>query len=468
HIVLVRRNGKSIWCSQSYPDLRGTTMKTILEWIPEKTVPGYSMQVKHSPPMEAKLTMRLEDDSTVEAEFLFLALDSDDDVRKLKSLELTGVWINEAGEIPFSIFKMARGRTMRYPSPRLGGYNWTGVIMDTNPPTDDSWWYEIFETERPKGYESWQQPPALVKGGEEKGKVIYVPNNGNYGVAAAENVQNHNEGFNYWLNLIGGSDEEWIKVFVMGQYGNSMGGRPIYTGYRDDVHCPKEEIEPLRGIPLLLGWDASGLTPAVVFCQISPRGQLLVIDEICTGLTKNVIKKMMLPPDRYFEDMDIRSLARDIVKPYLVNRYTGMPFTSIGDPAGAQRSPTDSSTCLQELAEAGIPTEGAMTNLFFARRRAVIGYIERMVNGEPGILVSRRCKILRKGFQGAYRFRQKRFTAGEVTADEAEKNFSSHPHDGLQYVAVHVEKGGGSKDGHRNVSSQRRPEIRRHNMNAFT
>ena len=39
----------------------------------------------------------------VELEVIFLALDRPEDVKKLLSLELTGVWVNEAREIPKSI-----------------------------------------------------------------------------------------------------------------------------------------------------------------------------------------------------------------------------------------------------------------------------------------------------------------------------------------------------------------------------
>ena len=45
----------------------------------------------------------LGDKTTVELEVIFLALDKQEDVKKLLSLELTGVWINEAREIPKSI-----------------------------------------------------------------------------------------------------------------------------------------------------------------------------------------------------------------------------------------------------------------------------------------------------------------------------------------------------------------------------
>ena len=76
----------------------------------------------------------------MELEVIFLALDRPEDVKKLLSLELTGVWINEAREIPKSIVDACTMRVGRIPSMRDGGPTWYGVIADTNPPDTDHWW----------------------------------------------------------------------------------------------------------------------------------------------------------------------------------------------------------------------------------------------------------------------------------------------------------------------------------------
>ena len=55
-------------------------------------------------------------------------------------MELTGVWINEAREIPKSIIDACTMRVGRYPSMREGGASWSGVIADTNAPEEDHWW----------------------------------------------------------------------------------------------------------------------------------------------------------------------------------------------------------------------------------------------------------------------------------------------------------------------------------------
>jgi hypothetical protein len=48
----------------------------------------------------------LGDGTGLELEVLFLALDRPDDVKKLKSLELTGAWLNEASELEQAVLDM--------------------------------------------------------------------------------------------------------------------------------------------------------------------------------------------------------------------------------------------------------------------------------------------------------------------------------------------------------------------------
>ena len=81
---------------------------------------------------------------------------------KLKGLEISAAWLNEAREIPWPIVAFVLGRVGRYPAKRDGGASWSGVIMDTNPPDTDHWLYQRFEEERPAGWRLFKQPGGLV------------------------------------------------------------------------------------------------------------------------------------------------------------------------------------------------------------------------------------------------------------------------------------------------------------------
>jgi hypothetical protein len=293
---------------------------------------------------------------------------------------------------------------------------------------------------------------------------MYMPNRGqDKRYLKAENAENQNAGFNYWLDLTAGASELWIKVYLMGEYGSIMDGKPVFPEYKDGQHCAADPLEPHRGLPLILAWDF-GITPCVALCQLTPRGQMRVINELCAGAIGMVTISDDDDEQRYVEEMGIRDFATRIVKPYLMNHYADMHLVSIGDPAGKQRSQTDETTCYQELMKAGIPTESARTNNFMARRLAVVGFMHKNYDGQSGFQISPKCKVLRKGFTKYYYYtRLKAAMHQERLKPEPEK---LHPwsdiQDGVQYAAMYFE-GGSVKTqttpmaGVQNASNQARP-----------
>jgi len=401
---------QSRWAAirNTYPELKSTTIKTFEDWFPAEIC-----KINWAPPITGKLTMPLPDGTKIEMEIMFLALDKPNDVKKLLSLELTGVWLNEVREIPKQILDGATGRVGRYPAKRRGGPTWSGVIMDTNPPDDDHWYYRLAEELKPDGFEFFHQPPSLIQIKDGS----YLPN------PDAENVVNQPLGYEYWLRQVWGKDKDWIDVYVLGLYGSIHDGKPVYGEYNDDIHCAKEDLEIYKGVPLYIGWDY-GLTPACVAAQLSPHGQLRIVDEWCT------------------EDMGIREFARDIVKPTLLNEYSGMKIISVGDPAGKQRSQTEQTSCMDILAEEGIPTEEAPTNEVIARLDAVRFYMKTMDReGQPGFIISPRCKYLRRGFNGGYKYERVQVVGEERFKEQPAKNKYSHPHDAAQYLCSRLRHG---------------------------
>ncbi len=425
---------RSRWAAirNTYPELKSTTIKTWQDWS--------AAPVKWDSPISSMFTRKLGDGTMVEMEVLFMSLDRPDDVKKLKSLDLTGVWLNEASELAKAVLDMATGRVGRYPSKVQGGATWSGVILDTNSPDDDHWYYDLAEKPSPEElaqredlqrqlvelglmragqllYEWFAQPGALVKVGDR-----YEPN------PLAENVANHTLGYGYWLRQIAGKNEEWIKVYVLGQYGSVHDGKPVYPEWNDTLHC--KAIKPLQGVPLDIGLDF-GLTPAAVITQVDPRGRLLVLDELCG------------------EDMAIRQFLQDVLIPQLTKVYPqwwakrggeNPMIRCFGDPAGNQKAQTDERTCFQEVRSATLNIRGAKTNGFVARRSAVAWYLSKLTAGQPAMLVDPCCGVIRKGFNGGYKYRRIQVTGEERYTEEPMKNAYSHPHDALQYVAL--ESGG--------------------------
>lgn len=396
----------------TYPELKSTTIKTWTDWFPASLC-----RMVYGSPITGYLRMPAGDGTIIEAEIIFLALDLPKDVKKLLSLELTGAWINEAREIDEAVIDAVTARVGRYPSKRQGGPTWSGIILDTNPPNTRHWWYRKFELLKPDGWRLFRQPPALLRDGK-----WYRPNDGTGGYPPAENVQHQPLGFNYWLRQLAGKDPEWIKVYIMGEYGNVFAGLPVYRDiYSDELHWSPLPLPVFRGVPLLFGWDF-GNTPACIIAQVTPGGRLHVLREaLCTK-------------------GGIRQFATDTVLPLVAREFQGIPIHSWGDPAGVAGTQVDNTESpIKELGILGIPTEPAKTNDFTMRREAVLYWLTRMIDGRPAFRLDPSCVMLREGFLGGYSFARVQVNEDLPRyRDVPVKNEYSHPHDGLQYLALHA------------------------------
>ena len=419
---------RSRWCfiRNTTPELKLTTVKTWMDWF------EYYTTITYSTPMTAKFSMEMPDNTRVELELIFLGLDKPKDVKKLKSFELTGAFLNEAMEIPKAILDMATGRVNRYPSKDHGGPTWTGVIMDTNSCDDDHWWYKIANDvpplELPHNWKFFDQPAALLKRGSE-----YIPN------PKAENIRNLMGGYDYYLNMLGGKTQEWIAVFILNEYGTIAEGKPVYPEYQDSIHCSKERIRPIPNLSIVLGWDY-GLTPACAICQLTPLGQFRILEELLVDSHGG---------------MGVRQFATRIVRPHLLKYYMDWVkkglVESYGDPVGSERAQTDETTALMVLDDVfnnpkgldempmDIITTDALTNSPLARTDAVRKFLIESEDRERGLKVSPNCRFIRKGFRGSYMYNRVQVSGQhERYQDKPLKNIYSHIADGVQYAALMV------------------------------
>lgn len=398
----------------TYPELKSTVIKTWEEWIPPRIC-----RIKYDTPINGTINERLPDGTVLQVEVLFLALDKPDDVKKLLSLELTFAWINEAKEIDLAVLDGVTQRVGRYPSMRDGGATWNGVIMDTNAPDDDHWWFGYEQVETPSKWEFFIQPPALLEVRGDGGELTYEPNIGQGKYPAAENVQNHVKGFDYWLDMIQGKKRNWIMAYVLNRYAIVQDGKPVFgEDFEPEVHVSREELWPLKGVPIYLGFDF-GLTPACVIGQITPKGQLRILDEIVA------------------ERAGFEAFLQDSVNPLLLSKYSDCQKYCWGDPNGVKKADTNELS-VYDIAEAqGIEMEPAGTNDIEPRLEGVRYWLSRLVaRGEPAFLLSRHCNVLKKGFISGYEYKRVKVSGTARYKDVPDKNAYSHPHDALQYLCM--------------------------------
>ena len=67
--------------------------------------------------------------------------------------------------------------------------------------------------------------------------------------------------------------------------------------------------------------------------------------------------------------------------------------------------------------------------------------LNRMVDGEPGLIIDPACRVLRKGMAGAYRYRRIQVSGQERYHDVPEKNMYSHICDAGQYLMLGAGEG---------------------------
>ena len=424
---------KSRWAiiRNTNPQLKTTTIKTWLDWFPENEWGRFTWSVPYTHHIKK---------GDLDLEVIFLALDRPEDVKKLLSLELTGVWINEAREVGKSIIDATTMRVGRFPSMKDGGCTWTGVIADTNAPEEDHWWpimagevpipdhvpkEEAKMLVKPDNWQFFTQPSGMLEEKDHEGSVDgYVPNND------AENKINMRT--DYYPNIVKGKTKSWIDVYVMNRLGSIKDGKSVYPMFVTDIHVAKEEIPVASGVAVYIGVDF-GLTPAAVIGQ-KVRGRWLILQELVAF------------------DMGIVRFS-EVMRQEISSRYSDCEINIIGDPAGDFRAQTDESTPFQIMRGAGLNARPAQSNDVSLRLESVNAPLNRMIEGQSGLLVDPRCRTLIKGFEGGYQYKRMQ-VSGERFDDKPDKNHFSHIHDALQYLMMGAGEG---RSILRNVSANVKP-----------
>ena len=244
--------------------------------------------------------------------------------------------------------------------------------------------------------------------------------------AYAENIENLPDGY-YDTQ---GRSEEYIRVFIDGEYGLSSAGKPVYQYFRPDYHMAASKLRPIiNGVrPVVVGMDL-GLTPAAVIGQQDPRGRALILDELVSF------------------DMGVQRFVRTMLKPLLYERFSACSVLVVVDPAGVQRAQTDERSAVDIIKAEGLKVIPASTNNVRARINAVDEYLMRQVDGDRAFLMDQRCSQLKAAMMGGDRFDKR----GGI-----DKNNHSHVAEALQYLMLHISSA--SNEGRHNIQAR---EIKR-------
>jgi hypothetical protein len=396
------------------PQLRDTTMKTFFDWFPNGSLGEYHGLTK---------TYHIKKDD-LNCEVIFRALDDEADVSNLLSIELTAAYLNEFRDIRREIVEALDGRLGRYPRMSDGGPTWIGMWGDSNMPEIGSYWHNMLEgfdpddgkTKKPNGWEKFVQPPAMIR--TAPGEYRLNP--------AAENLANLPP--QYYENLIKNKTEDYIRTYVMCEYGRSKGGKPVHPMFNRLIHVAKQPIIPNRNNLLLISADF-GLTPAMVLKQQDAFGRVLTLDSITTF------------------GMGIERAIETRLLPLLRRKYDGFDMFVTGDPSGGRGSEADETSCadiFRRYKNKGLgKVKLAWTNNPIHRQGATDHFLSMLVDrGMPAYQIDPGATELISALEGGYMF--KKFKDGRPSSD-VEKNEWSHVGEANEYGDLYYERGGRRK-----------------------
>lgn len=199
-------------------------------------------------------------------------------------------------------------------------------------------------------------------------------------------------------------------------------GKAVYPEFSHKLHIG-QRLAPETAGEIIVGWDNTGLSPAISLSRINPVGQWLIFKEFC------------------FSDVGIMDATEALIRWCNDFLPTGSTYRHIGDPAGNIRDTTKQTPSMY-IAERGRDfgwgiyiEDGIQT--FKTRRESVANRLTKLVNGEPGVLMDAvGCPLLIEGFGGGYCYPE--IGTSGIYRTDPEKNHYSHIHDSVQYPATRL------------------------------
>jgi hypothetical protein len=404
----------------TYDELIDTTQATVFEWFGWGS---YRAQRKI-------YNLFHEEHGGFEVEILFRSCDRIQDLKKFKSLEVTGYWIDESIEVAGDIKRILKTRIGRYPSAKQAE-KWYKKKFGSVPPelyelkrlpdgTDE----QQFKTPR-FGLETTNPPDVEHETYHEFNWQTEVPgpisekqplkNHYGFWQPPRENEANLRAGYYDDLITDYADHPDWLAMYVEGKPGIIVTGKLVYNNFKRGYHVAKGPLI-WDGIPLYRGWDNSGNIPACIVVGVPAPRTIHIFKEFC------------------HDKMNIVQFTKYVIGQCNI-LFGGAEFKDWGDPAGEAKYSTKDGGWTSNailMREEGVDVQPSEQNPS-ARYNAVDDQLLVI----DGALIDPSCVRLINGFMGGYHYPEVGAGTG-IYMDKPSKNRFSHIQDALQYVMVRL------------------------------
>ena len=423
---------------RNYTWLMDTDLEAAMDWMLHATYRGVNKEMEIVWPATPSL------DAELHVELHFRAAETPDDEARFRSTAVTGAWIDEAIQLNPTVKNTIISRMGRYPTLQDTpvGYVPRYLIETSNPcPVDHSmyWMYRWVGPKIIKEPELDADGNPRWETGEYDTSVLVPrmppgplppkpPVKGFIGFWQVRNENTQNLPPRYHQNIADMYPEspEMTAMLTNARPGYRPEGKGVYRNYDQDRHLSPTPLEwatyrdsygEEHGVPLLMGWDNTGLQPAAVLIQRVDTMRFQVLREW------------------WDVRMGIVDFTRKVIEDLSLD-YPGADITHYCDPAGfaKQAKPTGglTSNAQMQMELFGlrlIPAEQSLDKRISA--------VDQLLARHDGLLVDPACHMLANGFFGGYVFEEnpRMGSTGEFR-DLPKKNKFSHIHDALQYALV--------------------------------
>jgi hypothetical protein len=389
--------------------------KTVLEswkqWFP-KGFAGSTWTGGNDRPAIHTLRFMGRDGIRVEVVTEFAGLGENSIETLMKGREYSLGWLNEADTHADGALADMEQRVGRYPSAKIlltvdeleelgrklghklvSGQRLALVLGDLNAPTLDNHVYRDFVKKKTPDRHLFIQPSGRSEEAENR----------------------FNLPADYYERIVRNQEEHFIFRMVDNKFGYSRHGKPVYEGFRRELHVARSRIITDPRLDLNIGIDISTntLNPAAVIRTTQAPGRLAAIGELYLGHGVGAA--------RFAEGLK-RYLSENFSNASKL-RFWLDPASEYGaDKQGGQLSAMETMSLLLGFPMM-IPANGSneLGMRLDAVKAELRGYLEP---NTQMTICPERCPTLIEAYEGKYRFKRRKETASTEYEEEPEK---THP-----------------------------------------